>query len=147
MLLGESGAAAVFGPQKGAGAAEVTFLEKALSRFAEVAYHTTGIDIRHIEGGGAAGGVAAGLSAFCKVKITDGISYFLQKIEFEKLLDDADCVVTGEGAIDRQTLEGKAPYGVAKSAKQKGITVVGVAGTVPMQKTGNWSNILTGFSP
>ncbi|WP_300600437.1 glycerate kinase [Niabella sp.] len=130
-LLGARGAAAVFGPQKGAGPREVLLLEAALQQWRDIVLKTTGTDIDALESSGAAGGVAAGLAAFCKVKIVDGINYFLEKIRFEKELQGAAWVITGEGAIDHQTLEGKAPFGVAVLAKQKGIPVIGVAGKVP----------------
>ncbi|MBO9592691.1 MAG: glycerate kinase [Niabella sp.] len=130
-LLGAKGAAAVFGPQKGAGADEVLRLEAALLQWRNVVLQTTGTDMNVLESGGAAGGVAAGLAAFCKVHIADGIGYFLKKIRFEQELEEADWVITGEGAIDHQTLEGKAPFGVAIMARQKGIPVIGIAGNVP----------------
>ncbi|SDC11192.1 glycerate kinase [Niabella drilacis] len=130
-LLGAKGAAAVFGPQKGAGARDVALLEAALQRWRQVVLLTTGIDINKPESSGAAGGIAAGLSAFCNVAIVDGIGYFLERINFEQELEGAGWVITGEGSIDHQTLEGKAPFGVAVMAKQRGIPVVGVAGKVP----------------
>jgi len=133
-LLGEQGAAAIFGPQKGANAKAVMLLEKMLGNFARQANELSGVRIDTIVGGGAAGGVAAGLSAFCSVTIVDGIYYFLEKIGFEKILEDADCVITGEGVIDRQTIEGKAPFGVATLAKEKGIKVIGVAGKITDEK-------------
>ncbi|MCF3108804.1 glycerate kinase [Niabella sp. CC-SYL272] len=130
-LLGEKGAAAVFGPQKGAGVREVLLLETALQQWRRIVLQTTGTDMDRLESSGAAGGMAAGLAAFCKVKIVDGIRYFLQKIGFEQELENTDWVITGEGAIDLQTLEGKAPFGVAAMAKQKGIPVIGIAGKLP----------------
>lgn len=130
-LCGTKGAAAVFGPQKGAGMDEVRLLEAALQQLRQVVMQQGGPDIDALESGGAAGGVAAGLSAFCNIDIVDGIDYFLKKIDFDQKLEGADRVVTGEGAIDHQTLEGKAPFGVAVMAKLKNIPVIGVAGKVP----------------
>ncbi|MCD2422564.1 glycerate kinase [Niabella pedocola] len=130
-LLGAKGAAAVFGPQKGAGAGEVLQLEAALQQWRKVVLQTTGTDMDVLESSGAAGGVAAGLAAFCKVHIVDGIDYFLKKTGFEQELEGAGWVITGEGAIDHQTLEGKAPFGVAVLARRKDIPVIGIAGKVP----------------
>ncbi|MGJ7029607.1 glycerate kinase [Niabella hirudinis] len=130
-LLGAKGAAAVFGPQKGATAKEVALLEAGLQQLRQVVLQHTGRDIDILQSGGAAGGVAAGLSAFCEVAIVKGIDYFLKKINFGQELEGADWVITGEGSIDYQTLDGKAPFGVAAMAKQKGIPVIGVAGKVP----------------
>lgn len=130
-LLGAKGAAAVFGPQKGAAAREVLLLEAALQQWRKVVLQTTGTDINMPESSGAAGGVAAGLAAFSKAEIVDGINFFLKKTCFEQELEGAGCVITGEGTIDHQTLEGKAPFGVAVMAKQKGIPVIGIAGNVP----------------
>ncbi|WP_018625906.1 glycerate kinase [Niabella aurantiaca] len=130
-LCGAKGAAAVFGPQKGAGVDDVMLLEAALQQLRQVVMQYGGKDMDALESGGAAGGVAAGVAAFCNVEIVNGIDYFLKKIDFEQKLEGADRVVTGEGSIDHQTLEGKAPFGVAMMAKQKTIPVIGVAGRVP----------------
>jgi glycerate 2-kinase len=131
-LLGETGAAKIFGPQKGASAADVQKLEEALAKFRGVALRETGIDMASIQHGGAAGGVAAGLSVFCNAKVVNGIEYFLTISAFDKALQNADLVITGEGSIDAQTLQGKGPYGVAVRAKEKNIPVIGIAGKVPL---------------
>ena len=81
----------------------------------------------------AAGGVAAGLAAYCNAKLVNGIEYFLSITGFEKALQKADIVITGEGKIDAQTLQGKGPYGVAVKAKEKNIPVIGAAGNVPLE--------------
>ncbi|ANH83543.1 glycerate kinase [Niabella ginsenosidivorans] len=130
-LLGTDGAAAVFGPQKGATTGDVLLLEKALQRFNRVTEQTTGVTMNDLDHSGAAGGVAAALCAFCRAKPVEGIAYFLEKINFKQQLVRADWVVTGEGIIDGQTLKGKAPFGVAKMAKEQGCKVIGVAGRVP----------------
>lgn len=130
-LLGPQGAAAVFGPQKGAGPDEVILLEKGLGQLQRVTEQLTGIAINGWPHSGAAGGVAALLAAFCNTEPVNGIDYFLEKTGFAAALTNASTVITGEGAIDHQTLEGKAPYGVAKLAKQYGVPVIGVAGTIP----------------
>lgn len=130
-LLGERGAAAVFGPQKGASAEDVKLLEKCLTKLDEVVYKSTGKRMSEMPHSGAAGGVAAALSAFGNAKMADGINYFLRAIHFKKQVSCADLIITGEGAIDLQTLQGKAPFGVAQMAKKFNVPVVAVAGKIP----------------
>jgi len=130
-LLGETGAAAVFGPQKGASADDVLLLEKALSKLREVSLLKTGQNMNTIRHGGAAGGTAAGLFVFLHAKIKQGIEYFLDITQFDAALEMADLVITGEGSIDLQTLEGKGPFGVARRGRKKGLGVIGLAGAVP----------------
>jgi glycerate kinase len=133
-LLGGEGAAAIFGPQKGATPEGVVKLEASLKRLSEVTLQQTGKDISGIKYGGTAGGAAAGLYAFLNAKLVNGIDYYLQLTEFDKALEKADLVITGEGSIDRQTLKGKGPFGVANKAKLKGVPVVALAGKVPLIK-------------
>ena len=132
-LLGEQGAATVFGPQKGASAEDVKKLEAALTKFRDITFQQTRKDMAAIKHGGAAGGVAAGLSAFLNAKLVNGIDYFLEVTSFDEALQKADLVITGEGSIDEQTLHGKGPFGVAKKAKEKNIPVIGLAGRIPLQ--------------
>ncbi|MEO7768304.1 MAG: glycerate kinase [Ferruginibacter sp.] len=134
MLLGENGSATVFGPQKGASADDVKKLDEALGQFTKVTLEQTGIDMSAIKYGGTAGGAAAGLHAFLRAKLVNGIDYFLDLTGFEEALQNADIVITGEGSIDEQTLQGKGPFGVAARAKKKGIPVIGLAGKVPLVK-------------
>jgi len=129
-LLGPAGAAAVFGPQKGASKTDVQLLDNGLARFCEIALRTTGKDMNSVMHGGAAGGVAAGSYAFLGARLVNGIDRFLEMTGFENQLKDADLVITGEGSMDEQTLEGKGPYGVAKKAKQYSLPVIGMAGTI-----------------
>lgn len=131
-LLGEEGAAAVFGPQKGASPGDVKQLEASLSKFKDVVLKQTGRDIATLRHGGAAGGTAAGLHALLNASLVNGIDYFLSLTGFDKALEKADLVITGEGSIDMQTLQGKGPFGVAKRAKQKEIPVIGLAGKLPL---------------
>jgi glycerate kinase len=131
-LLGESGAAAVFGPQKGASAADVTKLDNSLSRLNEVVLTQTGKDMSALKYGGAAGGAAAGLYALLGAKIVNGIDHFLHVTNFDEALKRSDLVITGEGSIDEQTLQGKGPFGVAVKAKQLGKVIIGIAGKVPL---------------
>ena len=139
-LLGDNGAAAVFGPQKGASVSDVQHLEACLSRFREVSLRVTGKDIATLKHGGVAGGTAAGLYAFLNAKLVDGIDYFLDITGFENSLQNVDLVITGEGEIDTQTLDGKAPFGVAKRAKEKDIPVIAMAGKIPLKPDPELSN-------
>jgi glycerate kinase len=134
-LLGPLGSAAVFGPQKGATPKTLPRLEAALTRFSEVTLQQTGMDMSQLRHGGTAGGAAAGLHAFLQAKLVSGIDYFLQITGFEQAVRSADIVITGEGSIDEQTLQGKGPYGVAVRAKAEGLPVIGLAGRIPMQKS------------
>jgi glycerate kinase len=132
-LLGENGAARIFGPQKGGSEDDVNKLEAALTRFSNIILKQAGIDISTIKHGGAAGGVAAALSAYAHAKIVNGIDYFLSITSFDEALQKADLVITGEGKIDEQTLQGKGPYGVAVKAKERNIPVIAIAGSVPLK--------------
>ena len=129
-LLGPNGAAAVFGPQKGASAKDVELLEAGLTKFRDVVLNKTGKDMGVIKHGGAAGGVAASLHTFLNAHLVNGIDHFLEATGFEKELRKADLVITGEGSIDEQTLQGKGPLGVAKRAKEFSLPVIGFAGRV-----------------
>lgn len=131
-LLGPQGAAAVFGPQKGADADAVNKLDAALTKFSEVTFKQTGIDVSALKYGGAAGGVSAGLHAFLNAELVTGIDHFLELTGFDIALQKSDLVITGEGSIDEQTLQGKGPFGVAYRAKNKNIPVIGLAGIVPL---------------
>ncbi len=130
-LLGPQGAASVFGPQKGASVDDVPFLDNFLANFAKVSTAQTGKNMADIKHGGAAGGATAGLHTWLNAKLVNGIEYFLKLTNFAQALQLTDLVITGEGSIDRQTLQGKGPYGVALRAKQAGLKVIGVAGVIP----------------
>ena len=130
-LLGDKGAAAVFGPQKGASKYVVMQLEKAMEQLRTVVMFQTGKDMNAILHGGAAGGVASGLNVFLDAVLVSGTEYFLDLTGFDEACMQADLLITGEGSIDLQTLEGKGPYGVAIRAKKKNIPVIGLAGQVP----------------
>jgi glycerate 2-kinase len=129
-LLGNAGAATVFGPQKGASVEEVKELEKALTIFSKITFEQTGKDISVLKHGGTAGGAAAGLYAFLDASLANGIDYFLELTLFDAALKEADLVITGEGSLDAQTLGGKGPFGVAVHARQKDLPVIGLAGVV-----------------
>ncbi|HEY9340366.1 MAG TPA: glycerate kinase [Hanamia sp.] len=131
-LLGKQGAAAVFGPQKGASDSEVPILDAGLSRLSEVILSQTGKNIAALKYGGTAGGAAAGLCGLLNAKLVNGINYFLELTGFDLALQKCDLVITGEGSIDDQTTKGKGPFGVARRAKLNGLPVIGIAGKVPL---------------
>jgi glycerate kinase len=133
-LLGEKGAAAVFGPQKGASVSEVKQLEDGLQRLKIVVMLKMGKDMNAILHGGAAGGAAAGLNVFLNARLVRGIDYFIELTDFDTSLSLSDLLITGEGSIDLQTLDGKGPYGVATRAKQKNVPVIALGGSVPTEK-------------
>jgi glycerate 2-kinase len=133
-LLGPNGAAAIFGPQKGANAEAVQELEAALQQLATIIHRQLGKDLSTLPSGGAAGGIAAGLFGLLGARLVHGIDYFLDITGFDKVLDRAELVITGEGSIDEQTLQGKGPFGVACRAKKKGIPVIGLAGRLPTNR-------------
>jgi glycerate 2-kinase len=133
-LLGEKGAAAVFGPQKGANHKDVLQLEASLTRLREVALKERGRDMGQVKHGGAAGGSAAGLNVFLDSKLVNGADYFLRLTGFEESVKKADLVITGEGSIDEQTLNGKGPFTVAQMAKKYNLEVIGLAGKVPVKE-------------
>jgi glycerate kinase len=129
-LLGERGAAAVYAPQKGASAEEVTILEDGLARWADVTERALGRRIRDDPGAGAAGGLGFAALAFLGARMRPGIELLLDLLSFAGHLPGARLVITGEGALDTQTLHGKAPAGVARAtaAAAPGVPVVAVAG-------------------
>jgi glycerate kinase len=130
-LLGNNGAAKIFGPQKGASPEQVALLEDGLSRLNKLLRQKTGKDFSGMKHGGAAGGVVAGLCALAGATVVNGIDYFLDYVGFDDALTNASLVITGEGSIDLQTLDGKAPFGVALRAKEKNIPVIAFTGRSP----------------
>lgn len=127
-LTGPRGAAAVYGPQKGATPEQVRRLDAALAHWADVLATTTGTDVRDHPGAGAAGGVGVAALAVLGAELRSGIELVLDLVGFHDKLAGADLVVTGEGALDEQTLHGKAPAGVAAAAGRAGVPVVAVCG-------------------
>ena len=127
-LLGQFGASAVFGPQKGADAQTVRRLDANLAHLAEVVRRELGGNLENEAGAGAAGGLGFGLLAFCGGRLLSGIETLLRIIEFDKILAGADLVLTGEGRLDGQSIYGKVPLGIAKWARKAGKPVVAIAG-------------------
>jgi glycerate kinase len=133
-LTGPRGAAAVFGPQKGASEQDVRHLDACLEQLARVIHTQTGRALSTLPRAGTAGGAAGGLYGVLGARLVSGIDYFLEITGFEAALDRCDWVITGEGSIDEQTLQGKAPHGVATRAKKKGRPVIALAGKVPLHE-------------
>jgi glycerate kinase len=127
-LLGRDGATRVFGPQKGATTDKIDALERALARLADVVAQQFGFDHRNEPGAGAAGGLGFGLLSFCAAKIQPGFDVVAEAVALEPKMKDADLVITGEGSLDRQTLEGKTPAGVARLARKLGKPVFAIVG-------------------
>jgi glycerate kinase len=128
-LLGEHGAAAVFGPQKGADAAAVTELDAALARFAGVLADALGVDVRDEAGAGAAGGLGAALLA-CGARRVSGAGLVRELVGLDAELDKAQLAVTGEGSFDWQSLRGKLITAVARGAADRGVPCIVLAGQV-----------------
>ena len=129
-LCGPGGAAAVYGPQKGANAQMVEMLDRALAHFAEIVERDLGVAVREVSGAGAAGGLGAGLVAFCGARIRSGASLVLEMVDFEEYLQSADLVLTGEGKLDSQIEYGKALSGVTMLAAKHGVPVIAFTGHV-----------------
>ncbi|ANS75265.1 glycerate kinase [Paenibacillus yonginensis] len=128
-LCGDNGASYVYGPQKGASPGDLVKLDWLLRLFAEKIEQQLGVSIMDVPGAGAAGGLGAGLMAFCQAEISSGIETVLKLIGLEENLKDADLVITGEGRMDFQSTQGKAPVGVAKLAKKFGLPVIAIVGS------------------
>lgn len=134
-LLGEHGAAAVYGPQKGAGPAEVARLEADLARWADLLEGAAGVPgCRDVPGAGAAGGVGFGAVAGGGATVASGVAAVLDLVDFAAALDGADLVVTGEGSLDEQSLRGKAPVGVQAAAAEAGLPTVAVCGRTTLDR-------------
>lgn len=129
-LYGEEGAAFVFAPQKGADPAMVRRLDEGLRHGAAVIRRDVGVSVDRLPGGGAAGGMGAGMSAFLGAKLCPGIAAVLDMIHFDSLLRGAQMVYTGEGRIDSQSLRGKVVIGVARRAKKAHVPVTVLVGSI-----------------
>lgn len=129
-LTGPMGASYIYGPQKGANPEMVAQLDAALEHFAEVSKEVLGEDFSVCPGAGAAGGLGFALLAFCKAKFAAGIDIVLDVCGFEKELESADLVITGEGRIDGQSVCGKVLYGIGMRAKEQNVPVVAIGGGV-----------------
>ncbi|MFG2088473.1 MULTISPECIES: glycerate kinase [unclassified Spirillospora] len=146
-LLGPRGAAAVYGPQKGAGPGDVAVLDRALARWAAQVARATGTDHSATPGAGAAGGAGFAALALLNATPRPGIDIVLELVGYAERLPGARLVITGEGSLDEQTLSGKAPAGVAAAAARAGVPVAAVAGratlTAPDLATAGISRVYT----
>lgn len=129
-LCGPTGASNIYGPQKGATAEMIKILDEALSHYADVIKYDLGKDIKNIPGAGAAGGLGAGLMAFLDAELKPGIEIVINAVKLEEKIKDADLVITGEGEINKSTIYGKTPVGVAKIAKKYNIPVVSISALI-----------------
>ena len=129
-LYGPTGAAYVFSPQKGASPEEVALLDRGLRHLAKMIKQDLKVDVSNIPGGGAAGGIGAGVVAFLNAQLRMGIETVLDTVHFENMIKDADMILTGEGKLDGQSLRGKVIAGVTRRAKKAGVPVVAVVGGI-----------------
>lgn len=136
-LCGPAGAAAVYGPQKGATPEDVALLDAALAHYADVIEPALGIQVREVPGSGAAGGTGAGVLALLGGRLTPGFELIVRETNLEAHIAKADCVVTGEGCTDSQTLFGKVPMGIAQIAAKYGVPVVCLSGAL----RGGWHGL------
>jgi len=144
-LCGERGASNVFGPQKGATADMVKILDANLEHFANQIQAHLGKNVKDISGAGAAGGLGAGLVAFCDAKMKRGVDIVIEATKLEQALEGAVLAITGEGKVDFQTAFGKTPSGVAKAAKQSNIPVVAIGGALADDARGVYEHGIDGL--
>ena len=127
-MYGTTGAAYIFGPQKGADEKMILELDKGLKNLCDVIERETGKDLKDVPGSGAAGAMGAGMIAFFNSVLQMGIETVLDTVKFDEIIEDADMIFTGEGRVDTQSLRGKVVIGVGKRAKNKNIPVTVIAG-------------------
>lgn len=129
-LTGPNGATRIFGPQKGLESSQIPILDKAFKDFGKVVAEYAGVNYTDFPGAGAAGGMGFALISFLGAKLEKGIDLVLDAIDFNNRISDASLIITGEGRIDLQTRHDKAPYGILHRAKQRGIPVIAIGGSV-----------------
>ena len=129
-LYGETGAAYIFGPQKGADPEMVKFLDAGLRHLAEVVKKEFSLNIAETAGAGAAGGMGYGMQVFLGSKVQMGIEAVLDTVNFDELVKGADCVFSGEGKIDTQSLRGKVVIGIARRTKKANVPLIAVVGDI-----------------
>ena len=128
-FCGPDGAAAVFGPQKGATPQQVQALDKGMRNFARLVREDTGVDLQAVPGSGAAGGVGGALTAFLAAPLLPGAHLVLDALDFDTLASGCDLVITGEGRLDAQSLHGKACHAVLRRCLALGVPVIAICGT------------------
>ncbi len=132
--IGENGSAAVFAPQKGASPEQVALLDKNLTHFFSRIAQQTGRDVSHLKGGGAAGAIAAGLAALAGAKLVPGAATLIEFLGYREKIQQCQLILTGEGQLDTQTAQGKAPAVIAQEAARYGIPVIAIAGSIPLEQ-------------
>lgn len=129
-FCGPQGAAWIFGRQKGGTPEQLERLDRGMHHLSDIIKETTGTDIKDLQGAGAAGGLGGTLHAFMHAKLKPGIELVLDAVEFNRHIEGASLVITGEGKADSQTLQGKVPAGILKRAKQRSVPVALLAGKI-----------------
>ncbi len=127
-LTGKNGATAIYGPQKGVTSETMELLDQNLGHLGTIIKEQLNIDVLTIEGAGAAGGLGAGLMAFTNATLKEGFDIVKTETKLENAIKDADLIITGEGKIDRQTQNGKTPFGIAQLAIKHKKSTIGIAG-------------------
>ena len=146
MLLGERGVARIFGPQKGATPAQVELLEAGLETYAARIRAATGVDVGAAQGAGASGGLGAGLMGMLGGRLHPRFEIVMQYLDLDRLIAEADLVITAEGSLDGQTPYGKVPCEVAQRAKRRGLPVIALAGTIGKGVTANFDQGIDAFA-
>jgi glycerate 2-kinase len=146
-LTGPRGAAAIYGPQKGATPAMVRHLDAGLRHLAAILRRDHKINVEKVPGSGAAGGMGAGLMAFARGQLRPGIDIVVDAVDLRARIKGADLVITGEGRLDAQTAHGKAPAGVAQVAHSLGIPAIAICGSLAANADGSLpKGLLAAFS-
>ena len=143
---GQNGAAYMYAPQKGATEQMTKELDEGMENFRKLIETEKNIDLNTVAGAGAAGGLGGGFAAFLKTQLKPGIEMMLEAVEFEKQLQNADLVITGEGKIDVQTVMGKAASGILDAASKNNVPVIAIGGSVENVETLNKSRFVSIFS-
>lgn len=146
VLLGERGVARVFGPQKGATPQQVEELAGGLETYAAIIHRELGLDLGYCNGSGASGGLGTGLVAFAGATLHSRFDVVMTYLDFDTLIDQADLVITGEGALDGQSPRGKVPCEVARRARARGIPVIALAGTIGKGVTSTFDSGISAFA-
>jgi glycerate kinase len=142
-LLGDEGAAAIYGPQKGATPMMVKDLESGLSNYLQIVEQSSQKELVGLVGGGAAGGIAVPLMAFFNARIESGAELVIELLGVSETLKNCDLVITGEGCIDLQTCQGKGPAVIARAAREAGIPVIAIGGVIKPEATALFDGIFS----
>ena len=130
LLYGKNGAAYVYGKQKGASLEDIVTLDNGMKSLSKIFTDKTGFDYQTVPGSGAAGGLGAGLMYFCNASLESGVDLIMNYLNLEQLLDDSDLLITGEGRLDAQSINGKVPVGCAMLAEKKKIKTIAICGSI-----------------